>query len=203
MGFLDRFRRTTSTERSDEPAFPKSASTSTTSNWDGDPKPASTSTTSNWDGDPNYVSVYLHSSNWEELLVLDTNGMPPFYFKEHKGNYWLAENSTGLLVNVANRALKRLGLWTCNIRGIDHSPGEIVVGPAALVREPDNEHDKSAVAIHQKGQRIGYYNRGMAPALARAMDAGTKFSGYVVSVSPPKIIAADALVLDWLKRKVG
>lgn len=188
MGFLGRFRRTASPELSDEPASPA---------------PASTSTTSNWDGDPNYVSVYLHSSKWEELLVLDTNDMPPFYLKEHKGNYWLAENSTGLLVNVANRALKSLGLWTCNIRGIDHAPGVAVAGPAVLVREPDNEHDKSAVAIHQNGQRIGYCNRGMAPALARAMDTGTKLSGYVVSVSPAKIIAADALVVDWLKRKVG
>lgn len=77
-----------------------------------------------------------------------------------------------------------------------------VVGPATLIREPDNEHDKNAVAIHQNGQRIGYYNRGMAPSLARALDAGTKLSGYVVSTSPAKIIAADALVMDWLKRKL-
>lgn len=187
MGLLDRFRRAASTAPSDEPALPE---------------PASASTTSNQDGEANHVSVYLHSSKWEDLLVLDSNGMPPFYFKKHEGNYWLAENSTGLLVNVANRALKKLGLWTCTIRGIDHAPGVAVVGPAALVREPDNEHDKSAVAIHQNGHRIGYYNRGMAPALARTLDAGTKLTGYVVSASPAKIIAADALLMDWLKRKL-
>lgn len=188
MGILDRFRRIAPTAVFDEPALPQPAATSTTSNYNGDPMPA---------------SVYLHSSKWEELLVLDKKGMPPFYLKEHEGSYWLAENSTGLLVNVANRALKNLGLWTCKIRGTDHAPGVSAIGPARLVREPDNEHDKNAVAIHQNGQRIGYYNRGMAPALARAMDTGSKLSGYVISVAPAKIIAADPLVVDWLKRKIG
>lgn len=147
-----------------------------------------------------YVSPYLASDRWEELLILDENGMPPLYFTRHDGALWLAENATGLLVNVANQKLRGLGLWTCRIRGDNHAPGTLKLGDVELVREPDNPHDPNSVAIHQRGVAIGYFNKGMAPGLARALDRGDALEATAISVSPPKVVAASPKITKHLKR---
>lgn len=43
-----------------------------------------------------------------------------------------------------------------------------------LAREPENPHDKNAVAMCAPGSRVlfAYVQRGRAPAVARRMDAG-------------------------------
>lgn len=62
--------------------------------------------------------------------------------------------------------------------GIDHVPDgvslirQLSVGDAVhLVREPDNAHDKNAVAVFNfAGQRLGYIPRKVSADLARAID---------------------------------
>jgi hypothetical protein len=60
-------------------------------------------------------SVYLHSSQWDTLLVVGDDGMPPLSVVPYRGEWWLRENTTGLLVGVANRHLSRLGIWTAHL----------------------------------------------------------------------------------------
>lgn len=69
-------------------------------------------------------------------------------------------------------------LLECAIAGFQYHAGEILWPNLAtgdeltLVREPDNRHDTHAVAIHWRGQRIGYIPRLANRALARRLDAG-------------------------------
>jgi len=53
-------------------------------------------------------------------------------------------------------------------------------GPLVFKREPDNEHDKLAIAIYGKGERIiGYIPQRKNEILARLMDAGKIVYGKV------------------------
>jgi hypothetical protein len=44
--------------------------------------------------------------------------------------------------------------------------------PLALVREPDNPHDRNAVRVEWRGRKLGYVPRAENAALAWAMDRG-------------------------------
>ena len=64
------------------------------------------------------------------------------------------------------------------------------MGPDELVREPDNRFDPHAVAVHSRARKVGFFNKQMAPALAALLDAGQSLDAYLISASPPRIIAA-------------
>jgi len=64
---------------------------------------------------------------------------------------------------------------------------EIKVGDAlALVREPDNKHDRSAIRVEWHGHQLGYVPRAQNRAVAAAMDAGAKLTARVSSLSDNK-----------------
>ncbi|UIN30933.1 HIRAN domain-containing protein [Microbacterium binotii] len=149
-----------------------------------------------------YVSPYLSSAVAATLLVPSADGMPPLHFVSRDGAVWLAEDSTGKLVNVATRQLRALGIWSCRVRGDQHAPGTLRLGPVQLVREPNNPHDRNAVAIHQNGVHVGYFNKQMASGLAHALDAGTKLEALGVSVDPPKVVAATPATMLYLRRRM-
>lgn len=149
-----------------------------------------------------YVSPYLSSDRANELLVPGENEMPPLYFTRHANALWLAENTTGLLVNVANRNLLRLNIWSCRVRGDEYAVGTIRLGFVELVREPKNPHDTNAVAIHQDGVHVGYFNRGMARGLAKVLDRGDVLQAIAISVEPPKVVASDPQIMQHLNRRM-
>lgn len=51
-----------------------------------------------------------------------------------------------------------------------------------MVRCPDNEHDRYAIAIYYKETRIGYVPRELNLVISRLMDAGKEFYARVVEV---------------------
>jgi hypothetical protein len=64
---------------------------------------------------------------------------------------------------------------------------EIKVGDAlALIREPDNKHDRNAIRVEWKGHQLGYVPRAQNRAVAAAMDAGDRLSARVSSLSDNK-----------------
>jgi hypothetical protein len=71
-----------------------------------------------------------------------------------------------------------------------------------LVRELDNAHDRNAVSIRQHGQHVGYFNKGMAPGVAKALDRGDKLQAVGVSVDPPKVVAASPDIMAHLVRRM-
>lgn len=149
-----------------------------------------------------YVSPYLSGTLADELLVADAAGLPPLHFTEHGGAWWLAEDSTGKLVNVGTRKLRGLGVWTCRVRGDTYAVGTLRVGPVELVREPDNPYDANAVAIHQDGQRVGYFNKGMSSELAKVLDRGEELQAMGISADPPKVVASSPNIMDHLVRRI-
>jgi hypothetical protein len=138
---------------------------------------------------PEYVSNYLHSSRWDELLA-PNDGLPNLRLSEYRGEFWFMETTTSKLVKVGNRHLAQLGIWTATVRGTDHyqsavmaantSPGQ----PLQVVREPDNAYDRNAVRVHAGGQLIGYFNKQMAGRLAKLMDSGVNLEAISLAGSP-------------------
>lgn len=149
-----------------------------------------------------YESPYLSGELADELLVADADGMPPLYFTNLGGVWWLAENSTGRLVNVATRKLRGLGIWSCRVRGEAYAPGTLRVGVVELVREPDNPYDRNAVAIHQDGQQVGYFNKGMSAGLAKVLERGDELQAIGISADPPKVVAASSEIMEHLVRRM-
>lgn len=152
------------------------------------------------------ASIYLPSERFADLLKPGPNGLPPLHIVAHKGAYWLAEDSTGLLVNVGNRFLRKLGIWSVSVRGTRYyDQTSVKTGPAFLIREPNNVHDPNAVAIHVNGSTIGYFNKQMAVGLAKEIDAGAQLYAYVISAGeevPTKVIAGEITLLNHLFRTV-
>lgn len=154
-------------------------------------------------GNPDgYVSPYLSAEEADDLLNLDNDGLPNLRIVEFRDEWWLSETSTGRLVNAGSRALSRLGIWSVRVRGDEHAPAALRIGPADLVREPDNEFDTNAVAVYQNGIRCGCWNKAAARSMAKLLDGGQALSAYAISAHPPKVIAAEVHVLDHLIGKL-
>ncbi len=153
-----------------------------------------------------YVSPYLPSERFDELLSMRRDGMPPLCLVRYRGALWLREDSTGLLVNVGNRKLRQLGIWSATVRGTKYyDQRNVRIGPVALVREPDNPHDKNAVSIQARGASIGHFNKQMAPGVAKVLDSGQELTAYVVSCgeeNPTKVIAAHPSIMMHLLRRI-
>ncbi len=49
----------------------------------------------------------------------------------------------------------------------------------ALIREPNNPHDRNAVRVEWQGQQLGYVPRRENHAVAKAIDSGEKLEGRV------------------------
>lgn len=57
---------------------------------------------------------------------------------------------------------------------------ELQVGDRlALIREPDNRHDRNAVRVEWHGQQLGYIPRAENRAIARALDAGERVEARI------------------------
>ena len=151
-------------------------------------------------GRDDFVSRYLNSELWDDLLVNDEDGMPPFRLVSDGASEWLAENKTGGFVNVGNKHLRWLGIWSVKVRGTSHYAAAAQIGPCDLVREPDNQYDKNAIAIYCGGKKIGYWNKGMAVGLSRAIDGGEALVARIISTSPTKVIACSPEAMKHLLR---
>ncbi|MFB8189078.1 HIRAN domain-containing protein [Microbacterium sp. NPDC055988] len=143
---------------------------------------------------------YLGQDDLTRLLKPNADGLAPVHFIRRGDALWLAEDTTGKLINLDARGLRRLGIWGVKVRGRSLYDGAQRLGPADLIREPDNPHDPNAVAIHVDGHMIGYYNKGMAPGLAKLLDAGEPIEATVISTNPAKVLAARSEVLAHLRR---
>ena len=77
-------------------------------------------------------------------------------------------------------------------QGVVATPGD----PVWLVREPDNEADPNAIAVHDAaGRRIGYLFREVAADYAGLIDRGlVRLSGRLVGVDEPGYDAARAAI---------
>ncbi|WP_198414444.1 HIRAN domain-containing protein [Cryobacterium sp. Sr8] len=162
------------------------------------------------------VSHYLPSEDWEELLVTDGDGLPTLYLQMHTGELRLTEPTTGKLVAVGNHHLRRMGIWTVDLSGVDARKTAVREGllqpgsPVSLVREPDNAHDGNAIAVHAAaGRPVGYLNRRTAAGLSRLLDTGMRLEAISIAFDSVtagrpggvKVLAASPELVRHLLRK--
>lgn len=72
------------------------------------------------------------------------------------------------------------------------------------VREPANEHDANAAAIHagRPAKNIGYVNKQRAAWVAKLLDAGQELDGIIFQskASSPRVLLTSPEMLAYLQR---
>lgn len=126
-------------------------------------------------------AVYAPKEDEDRYLVRNDEGRPMLHLVEAGDRLaiWSPVDG-GALINPKGAGLRTLGLYSSQARGTryhlsayrraDLRPGQWI----ELRRQPDNEHDRNAVAMHAPGAvaHFAFVQRGRAPAVARRIDAG-------------------------------
>ncbi len=124
---------------------------------------------------------YVSKEDEGRYMTRKADGLPNLHIADAGDRLaiWSPVDGGGL-INPKGPGLRHLGLYASYARGADHYRSAYRAADLSkgkwvdLVREPDNPHDKNAVAMCAPGSRIAfaYVQRGRAPAVARRMDAG-------------------------------
>jgi hypothetical protein len=134
----------------------------------------------------------------DEDRFVGADGLPPLHLISYGDTSGervlrLCEDSTGLLVGPSDTRLPRAGVYVSQLRGEayhetacragDFYPGE----PITLVREPNNEFDRNAVAVYDAtGKHLAaYVNKLKARMLARLIDAGEEVAAISIRGTRP------------------
>lgn len=109
----------------------------------------------------------------------------------------------GALLNPKGPGLRKLGLLHSGVRGAQHYRGRRVRGKGAWVelrREPDNPHDKNAVAMYAPGARskFGYVQKGRAATLAKRMASGADMAGVSLNAEGSWILIGSRSDLELM-----
>jgi hypothetical protein len=125
--------------------------------------------------------VYVAKNDEARYLTRDEAGLPTLRLVDSgdRLSIWSPVDG-GALVNPKGPGLRAMGLCTSYARGSKYNAVAFKAADLRkgkwvdLVREPDNQHDKNAVAMCAPGSsvRLAHVQRGRAPAIARRMDGG-------------------------------
>lgn len=136
---------------------------------------------------PIYSQAFLPAEHQLDLVTMDSGGNTNLQLSLYNGQLVL-EAPNGLLPNRSSGQVYRLGIYTGSMRGYTHYEKAVLnadtrpLAKAELVREPGNEYDKNAVAIHAPGAgRVGYVNKQNAARLSKRLDAGEKYMAIFTS----------------------
>lgn len=160
-------------------------------------------------------SEFLSREDEERSFAMGPDGMPSGKLK-HIGDRLVIVTDDGAgIVNPRSARIHSLGIYCFGLRGSsyqgsaikrgDYRPGETV----QLVREPHNEHDPNAVAVHATGaaKRGGYVNKMNAKRIASRLDQGEELSAISVRGDRagkeelrPVVLVASPSVLAHLRR---
>ena len=131
-------------------------------------------------------AVYVPKEDETRYLTRDESGLPTIRLVDagDRLSIW-SPVENGALINPKGPGLRTLNLYSSYARGADnyriaYRSADLGEGRwVDLVREPDNPHDKHAVAMCAPGSRapFAYVQKGRAPAVARRMDAGEDMAG--------------------------
>jgi hypothetical protein len=116
-----------------------------------------------------------------------------YWYPDDGGVVWLAgyqvvEGESGRYLARDAPELAARGLRVAGVAGAGRHHAEAVaaedVGPGRpleLLRDPANEHDPSAIAVHAPGSaQVGWVPREIAAELAPALDAGEPWAAIVL-----------------------
>ena len=140
---------------------------------------------------PTYNSDFLQPEHQLDLVTISGDGNTNLKLALFNGQLVL-EAPNGILPNKASGQIYKLGVFTCPLRGGSHYEEALRAAdtrplrPAMLVREPGNQYDRNAVAIHAPNAGlIGYVNKQNAARLAKHMDSGEEYSAMFTCGNAP------------------
>lgn len=140
---------------------------------------------------PIYSSAFLPPEHQLDLVTIFDDGNTNLKLALFNGQLVL-EAPNGILPNKASGQIYKLGVFTCSLRGGSHYEKALRAAdtrplrPAMLVREPGNQYDRNAVAIHAPNAGlIGYINKQNAARLAKHMDSGEEYSAMFTCGNAP------------------
>lgn len=126
-------------------------------------------------------------------VTVDATFDERYWYPDDGGILWLAgyqpvDPATGEFLGRDAPALAEAGLRVAAVAGAgrhhadelqseDASPGR----PLELRRDPENEHDSQAIAVHTaSGEQIGWVPRDLAAQIAPELDRGTHWSALAL-----------------------
>lgn len=166
---------------------------------------------------PIYSSAFLPPEHQLDLVTIFGDGNTNLKLALFNGQLVL-EAPNGILPNKASGQIYKLGVFTCSLRGGPYYEEALRAAdtrplrPAMLVREPGNQHDRNAVAIHAPNAGlIGYVNKQNAARLAKHMDSGEEYSAMftcgnapgVGNGNPVAMLIAPTKVMTTIMRNSG
>lgn len=160
-------------------------------------------------------SEFLSREDEERSFVIGPDGMPTGKLKRIGDRLVIVTDDGAGIVNPRSARIHSLGIYCFGLRGSsyqgtavergDYRPGETL----RLVREPNNEHDPNAIAVHATGaaKRGGYVNKMNAKRIASRLDRGEELSAISLRGDRPGkeelrpvILVAAPPVLAHLRR---
>lgn len=166
---------------------------------------------------PIYSSAFLPPEHQLDLVTIFDDGNTNLKLALFNGQLVL-EAPNGILPNKASGQIYKLGVFTCSLRGGSHYEKALRAAdtrplrPAMLVREPGNQYDRNAVAIHAPNAGlIGYVNKQNAARLAKHMDSGEEYSAMFTcgnapgagNGNPVALLIAPTKVMTTIMRNSG
>jgi hypothetical protein len=124
-------------------------------------------------------------------VVVDVEFAERYWYPDDGGQVWLSgyqlvDPGTGSFLARDAPQLAERGLHVSGVAGARHhaealAAAELAPGsPLELRREPGNEHDPNAIAVHAGGAHGGFVTRELAAELAGELDAGRPWSAIVL-----------------------
>jgi hypothetical protein len=121
-----------------------------------------------------------------------------YWYPDDGGVVWLAgyqvvEGDSGRYLGRDAPELAARGLRVAGVAGAGRHHADALAAedvrpgrPLELRRDPDNEHDPSAIAVHAPGgEQVGWVPREIAAELAPGLDAGDAWSAVVLREQRP------------------
>jgi hypothetical protein len=113
-------------------------------------------------------------------MVVDVEYAERYWYPDDGGQVWLAgyqlvDPDTGAYLGRDAPGLAQRGLRVSGVAGAQFRPGALesqALAPGSaleLRREPENEHDPNAIAVHAGGGHVGFVPRELAAELAREL----------------------------------
>ena len=126
------------------------------------------------------------------MVVVDAGYEERYWYPDDGGQVWVAgyqliDPDSGRYLARDAPELSSRGLLVVGVAGAGRHHAEAIASDAVapgraleLRRDPANEHDPNAIAVHAGGSQVGWVPREVAAELAPALDAGRPWSALVL-----------------------
>jgi len=126
-------------------------------------------------------------------VVVDAGYEAKYWYPDEGGQVWVAgyqllDPDSGRYLARDAQELTSRGLHVAGVAGAGRHHADAIASsdaaapgrPLELRRDPDNEHDPNAIAVHAGGEQVGWVPRELAEELAPQLDAGETYSAIVL-----------------------